>query len=260
MSSLSIRLFGRFTVQSSNSVLVDLGPPKVQELLAYLLVHRDRAHHREILADVLHSDRSSSKSRKCLRQSLWRLHCALRCSMGSVANNVLVVEPDWVRMNPEAELWIDVKVFEDAFTPASGIPGELLGEESVRNLEHAVRLYAGDLLEGWYHDWCVYERQRLQQMYLAMLDKLMEYCETRQEYESGLLHGARVLRHEPARERTHRRLMRLHYKAGDRTAALRQYERCVAALRTDLEVDPAKRTEALCELIRADEFDGPALR
>ncbi|HUW12830.1 MAG TPA: BTAD domain-containing putative transcriptional regulator [Anaerolineae bacterium] len=260
MRGLRITLFGRMTVHCGEGTVSDLGPPKVQELLAYLLVYRDRPHHREILADALWGDRASSKSRKSLRQSLWRLHCALRCSMGSAADNVLVVEPDWVRLNPEAELWLDVKVLEEAFAAVHGAPGQDLDQESVRSLEHAARLYAGDLLEGCYQDWCAYERERLRLIYLSMLDKLMEYCERRQEYENALLYGVRILRHEPARERTHRRLMRLLYMSGDRTAALRQYERCVAALRTELEVDPARRTEALCERIRADEFDDPALR
>jgi len=46
--------------------------------------------------------------------------------------------------------------------------------------------------------------------------------------------------------------MRLHYMAGDRTAALREYERCVAALEEELGVGPAEHTVALCQQIRMD--------
>ena len=49
-----------------------------------------------------------------------------------------------------------------------------------------------------------------------------------------------------------RALMWLRYLSGDRTGALRQYERCVAALTSDLHVAPSNRTNALCEKIRAD--------
>jgi DNA-binding SARP family transcriptional activator len=121
-------------------------------------------------------------------------------------------------------------------------------------LQNAVDLYRGDLLEGWYQDWCLFERQRLLNMYLAMLDKLMGYCEAHQEYESGILYGMRILRYDQAQERTHRRLMRLHYLTGDRTAALRQYESCVAALKEDFGVGPARRTVALYEQIRSDQI------
>lgn len=96
-------------------------------------------------------------------------------------------------------------------------------------------------------------------MYLVMLDKLMEFCEAQQQYETGLAYGSRILRHDPARERTHRRLMRLHCMSGDRTSALRQYQHCVVALEEELGVRPARPTEALYEQIRADRLDGPTL-
>ena len=38
---------------------------------------------------------------------------------------------------------------------------------------------------------------------------------------------------DPARERTHRRLMRLKYLAGYRAEALRQYDRCAAILQEE---------------------------
>jgi hypothetical protein len=81
----------------------------------------------------------------------------------------------------------------------------------------------------------------------------MDYCEAHLDYETGILYGGRILRVDPAQERTHRRLMRLHYLSGDRTAALRQYQQCECALRENLNVKPARRTVALYEQIRADQ-------
>jgi hypothetical protein len=46
--------------------------------------------------------------------------------------------------------------------------------------------------------------------------------------------------------------MRLHYIAGDRTGALRQFERCRDALREELGIAPGERIRLLCEQIRAD--------
>jgi DNA-binding SARP family transcriptional activator len=100
----------------------------------------------------------------------------------------------------------------------------------------------------------------LQQIYLALLEKQMAYCETHGDYVTGLDCGTCALRYDMAHERIHRRLMRLHYLAGNRTAALRQYERCVAFLRQELDVTPARRTVALYEAIRADQLDWPEPR
>jgi DNA-binding SARP family transcriptional activator len=135
-------------------------------------------------------------------------------------------------------------------------PQQELDATKIKLLHEAAALYQDDLLPGWYQDWCLYERERLQNMYQLMLDKLMGYCEAHQEYETGIIYGQQILRFDRASERTHQRLMRLHYLAGDRTAALRQYERCLTALRDDLDVKPAKATMALCEQIRTDNLDG----
>jgi hypothetical protein len=37
-----------------------------------------------------------------------------------------------------------------------------LNEAQAQLLKDAVNLYCGDLLEGWYQDWCLFERERLQ--------------------------------------------------------------------------------------------------
>src|SRR5262245_57847964 len=128
-------------------------------------------------------------------------------------------------------------------------------ESGAEKLRYATRLYRGDLLEGCYEDWCLYERERLHSMYLIALNKLIEYCESHQKYEEGLDYGARILHYDPACERTHQHIMRLHYLSGNRSAAIRQYQRCVAALRQELGVSPTRCTIRLYEKIRGDQLE-----
>jgi DNA-binding SARP family transcriptional activator len=258
MSILRVALFGKFRVQLGEQVVASLSVRKVQELFCYLLLYRDRPHPREALASLLWGDSSTAQSRKYLRQILWKLQASIDPPSEPINGRLLLLEPDWVQLNPDADLWLDVAVLEQAFALVQGVPGLELDAQRAQLLQAAACLYRGDLLEGWYQDWCLYERERLQSMYLAMLDKLIGYCEAHQDYEAGLGYGTRILRYDRARERTHRRLIRLHYLAGRRTAALRQYEHCVAALDEELGVRPAKRTVALYRQILADQLDGSA--
>lgn len=259
MGTLNIRLFGKLQIQRGDQVLDESITQKARELLAYLLLYDRRMRSREILAALLWDKSATNQSLKYLRQTLWQLQAALESTNRDKAGHLLLVEADWIGLNPQADLWLDVAMFEQAFTRAQGVRGQLLDAQNARTLQDAAQLYRGDLLEGWYQDWCLYERERLQSLYLAMLDKLMGYCEARQEYETGVIYGTQALQYDRARERTHRRLMRLHYWAGNRTAALRQYERCAAALKEELDVAPAKRTMALHEQIQADRLDTPSL-
>jgi DNA-binding SARP family transcriptional activator len=257
MPTLNIQLFGKFCVRRNEQVLDGFDARKVQELFCYLLLHRDHALPRETLASVLWPDTTTAQSKKSLRQALWQLQSALGSQCESTCERALLVEPEWIQLNAKADLWLDVASLEKAFQLVQKVPGQELGAEHVQILQNAVQLYQGPLLEGWYQDWCLYERERLQSMYLAMLDKLMWYCEAQRDYETGLLYGMRIMCYDRARERTHRRLMRLHYLNGDREAALRQYEQCADALNEELGVGPSKPTIALFEQIQADQLEGP---
>ena len=251
MSLLHISLFGRFHVHSGQHTLSGLDAHKVQEMFCYLLLYRDRPHPREALADLLWDENHTDQPNRCLRKALWQLRSALDAQTESLSNQVLLIEPDWVQVNPEADLWLDTAVFNHTFECVRSLESTKLGSEDVAALQRAVGLYQGGLQESWYQDWYLYERERFQHMYLSMLDKLMDYCEAHCSYEAGLSYGTLILQCERARERTHRRLMRLYFQSGDRAAALRQYEHCVHALDEELGVKPAQRTVKLYEQIRA---------
>lgn len=177
MNGLIITLFGRFCVRGAEQSINGLQARRAQELFSYLLLHRDRAYPRETLADLLWDDAEPAKARKYLRQALWQIQTVSDKSAGAEAKDLLSLNADWVQLNSAENLSLDVAIFERAFKACQGTPGTELAEVQQKDLEHAVQLYRGDLLEGWYQDWCVFERERLQNWYLTALDKLVAYCE-----------------------------------------------------------------------------------
>jgi DNA-binding SARP family transcriptional activator len=254
IANLHIQLFGKLHISYNGQELKGFDSRKVQELLCYLLLNRNREHSREVLATLLWGENTSGQSKTYLRKSLWQLQSALESQTETSTGNLLLVEGNWIQLNVKADLWLDVAIFEQAFTPVMGIPGEKLDHDHAQSLRSAVELYRADLLEDCYQNWCLYERQRLQHIYLSMLDKLMGYSEANHEYEAGLRHGMHILQYDRAHEATYRRLMRLLYLAGDRTGALRQFEHCVTALKEELNVPPTERTIALYEQIRTNQL------
>jgi len=75
--ALQFRLLGKFAVYYNHTALDSFNVQKVQELLCYLLVHRDRPHHREVLAELLWNNANTPYSKKYLRKTLWQLQTAL---------------------------------------------------------------------------------------------------------------------------------------------------------------------------------------
>src|SRR5579864_4155995 len=253
MPDLEVHLFGRFSVQSASGTIAGLEGARVQELFAYLLLTR-HAHSREALAELLWGPNAGLQVRKALRQSLWQLQTALGGNL-SGDQKVVLVDADWVSINPAVSIWLDLDVFERAARGVHGVAGSSLSTEQVAASRDAVNLYGDGLLAGCYQEWCLCERERLQQTYIVMLDKLMSYAEATQAFEDGLEYGERILRCDRARERTHRRMMRLYLLSGDRTAALHQYHRCEAALKGELDVQPALQTRRMYEDLRLDRLE-----
>ena len=249
----SFLLFGRFQARRAMGEWIQLDGRKMQEILSYLLLFRQRPHQREVLAGTLWGSSSRPRSRKNLRQSLWQLQDnrhALDVS-GPDETPLLLVGKEWIQVN-ETGIWLDVAEVESAFERVRQTPGERLSVEEAASVSKAVDLYRGELLEGWQEEWCVFERERLRAINLTMLEKLLGYCEATGRFEEGLSYGERLLRHDRAHERAHWRMMRLSYLSGDRTGALRQFERCRSALEEELGVAPGRLTRMLYDQIRAD--------
>lgn len=249
---MEVCLFGRFTISISGSAVQGLEGSKIQELLAYLLVSGEAHHTREALATLLWGEYPTAQARKYLRQALWHIQQAFEEPALSPFALRLQIDPEWVQLIQEASAQVDVKIFERGHALTQNCPGREFDSVQLLAAQRAVEVYRGPLLRGCFQEWCLYERERLESIYLELLDKLMDYSEQHQRYDEAIAYGAAVLRQDRARERTHRRLMRLYYLAGDRTAALRQFQRCVAALVEELGVEPAARTLDLYRQIRDD--------
>jgi DNA-binding SARP family transcriptional activator len=248
VASLTARLFGRFEADLGARDRERIGS-RAQELLSFLLLRRDRAFKREALAGMLWGDCPAETSRKHLRQALWQVQVALGTACDQ---RITTVDEDWVGLNPGLEIWSDVDEFQRVAKLVGGLRGSAMSARLTEQVRHAVELYRGDLLEGWYQEWCLADRERLQSLLLQLMDKLMGYAEAHREIELGLYYGERILAYDRAREQTHRQMMTLHHLSGNRTDAIRQYRRCVSILAEELGVRPSKTTVDLHDRIRAD--------
>ncbi len=244
-------LFGRFTFQLPCGTTIEkFATIKVFELLTYLLCHPANPHHRDKLSTLLWRDLDESRAKRNLRKTLWQLQQAI-----GQAAPLLDIEPEWVRVCESADLWLDTAQLEAAFALCRNTKGAALTPDQAATVQAALQACCDELLVGCYSDWCILRREQLTFIHLVLLDKMVQYCERNALYSAGIDYGNRILAHDCARERTHRALMRLHYLAGDRSSALRQHQRCVDALQTELGVQPAQRTTRLYATIVADNWE-----
>lgn len=251
MEQMTIHLFGKFQLRVADQEVEDVGSAKAQELLCYLLLHGEKFHHREAVANILWRKTSATRSKQYLRRALWQLQNVLAGWQASSDHPLILVDDDWIKVNLHANVWVDALQFREICLRHCETPGQNLDQVSAGQMQEAVQLCHSQLLDGWYQDWCLLERERFRRLFLRALDKLMLFCEMNGAYETGVEYGVRILRHDPAREHTHRRLMRLYYLSGNRVDALRQYDRCAAILAKELAIEPMHTTRKLREQIQA---------
>jgi DNA-binding SARP family transcriptional activator len=245
MGVLRISLFGTVRIAHDDWSSEVKIMPKAQALLAYLLLQGARLHKRERLVGLFWGDYSQERARNCLSTALWRLRCALE-PKEIVPGTYLVTTPTGeVGFNWESDHWLDVTAFEGQVAPVLARPPHATSTADIQTLERALRLYTGDLLEGFYDDWAVREQERLRSLYLDCLEHLMRVYQHRGLYEESLAYGRQILEYEPLHEAIHREMMRIYLDSGQRALALRQYQNCCEVLSRELRVDPMEETRAL---------------
>lgn len=240
MSALRVYMFGRFEVYAGPRPVGTAKPPATGGLC--VPVAPPRPALAAGLADAIWGEGEPEQLREALRRSLWKL----QNGVGLQAGVLLAMDAEFVEVGPREQLWLDLAEFEAARRAAMGRTGVALDDATAERLRAAAPLYRGDLLEGWYVDWCLAERERLRDLLFEILNKLCAWCAAHGRYAEGLAYGHAALQHDSAHERSHRHIMWLHHLAGDRCAAIRQYHRCVQVLR-DQGGAPSARTVACGE-------------
>jgi len=256
--TLDIQLLGGFRLDYADQSVDGIDTPRLQSLLAYLLLHRETPQSRHRLAFLFWPDSPESQALTNLRNLLYRLRQQL-----PDADRFLSVDHNTLQWRTEAPFDLDVARFEQALErpdeglgagPAGAGPGSVSARQA---LEEAVDTYAGDLLPSCYDDWIVADRQRLAQAFRRALERLVQQTEAQQDYSAGILYAQRLQRHDPLEEGPYRHLMRLRALTGDRAGALRAYHRCETVLERELGVEPSPSTREIYERLLALE-DGSA--
>ena len=249
MTSLRISLLGVVRVNHQGLPGENSMGRAVKALLGYLTLFRQRFHAREVLAGLFWGDSSEKRARSCLSTTLWRLRKILEPDHVSAGTYLVTTSTGEIGFNSESDHWLDVAAFENRVNHVLAKPYESLESVEAEQLEKALSLHKGELLEEFYDEWALRERERLRSLYLSGQIQLMNYYRYHSAYEQGLTCARNILNFDPLREEIHREMMRIYCKCGQRTQALKQYETCIKILDAELGVPPMEETRILYDQI-----------
>jgi ABC-type oligopeptide transport system substrate-binding subunit/DNA-binding SARP family transcriptional activator len=235
--ALHLSLLGSLDICYEGQPLTKPPTLKSQSLLAYLAIHRQRPQTRERLAGLFWGERPERRARRSLTTAMWHIR---RCLPDE---SLLLSDAQSVQFDPQADLWVDVDEFE-----------RLLSSPDSSSLRSAVELYRGDFMDGYYDDWVLDERYRLETLYTDALARLMTCLEAEADHGSALNIAQRLLDLDPLREDAHRLIMRACCRLGRRNAAFEGYRRCQEIVARELNAEPMAETTALYQAILNGEY------
>lgn len=239
MSTLQIQLLRDFQISYQGKPLSGFESPRLRSLLAYLLLHRDAPQSRKHLAFLLWQDSPEAQAHGSLRSLFLRLRKVL-----PEAGRFIAADTHTLQWRADAPFTLDVDDFEKVAAQTA----------SRAALEKAVNLYRGELLPACYDEWLLPERERLRELYVDSLARLVGLSEEAQEYQTAIGYTRRLLHADPVGEEAYRKLMQLYARTGDRANVVRVYQTCVAVMKRELDAEPGLSTRQLFEQLRDAEL------
>ena len=235
---LRVKLLGLLHITDENGTASEIMRwQKGCALLAYLIV-TSQPQRREHLADLLWNAPSTTQSLQNLRKLLSRL----RKWMPGL---------DVTRQQVAYDLTTAVAI--DYLTLS-----EALNSGSVAQIEVGLRLYGGDLLQGFYLDdaprfneWLLLEREGLRQRVTAAYRQICITHSEQSAWAQGIAAAQAWLALDELDEEALRHLLQFLAASGQIEVALQQYESSRRRLWNDLAVEPAPQTVQLAQRLQA---------
>lgn len=216
---LELRLFGCFDLRVEGRS-VEMGR-REQKLVAFLALRGRRS--RAYVAGMLWPDTSESRAMTSLRTAVLRSRRAVPGVLETGRTNLALAADLDVDVDRLLRCAADIERAAGCGDAADALP----------------TLASADLLPGWYDDWVLFEKQRLQHLRIRALESLAKQQLGLGQVDLALLAAQEAVALEPLRESAHALLLRAHLRAGNRAAAVRAYEDYRQQLRHELGIGPS---------------------
>lgn len=240
LPDLYITCFGHFEVRQLDRVIPLCQNRSGQTILRYLIVQPKYCASRDTLMDVLWPEDPPEIARRKLQIAVSALRCSLNngnsCDPGG---GYILYKDQFYLLNPEARIHTDVDEFLSLWQAGRSASKT----EAIGLFEKACRMYTDTfMIDDIYADWSSAKREKLSQMYMSMCHTMAGYYLESRRYEDAVKWTSEILKEDRCDEEAHRQLMRIYSVQGQRSEALRQFQRCKRILAEELGVTPSLET------------------
>jgi DNA-binding SARP family transcriptional activator len=238
-ATLAIHLLGEFRVLVRGHEVSDAQWSRRQARLLIKLLALEPRHqlHREQVIAAIWPELDAESGAANLHKIIHLARHALEPKLRSGADSQFIVTSrQQVQLCADGGVWIDAEEF-------ARLAERALHSSAASDYEAALADYRGDLLdEDRYAEWAADRRDALRRLYEQLLMRLGRIYGGQFDHERAIKQFETLVATAAAHEEAHRELMTLYAQTGRRSEALRQFQRCCAAVRAELDTQPEEAT------------------
>lgn len=237
-----LSLLGSFSLSDPAGQAVEVTSRKNRLLLAMLALAPGRSISRDTLAGVLWSESGEDQAKSSLRQALAVLRKDLKGQDGAFfagLDSTIALHHDRIAIDT------------DFFLRDAGL-------HTREQLERAIGLWRGPFLadvtapEPGLEQWLSEQREHFGSRHIAAMDRLVPLLDGAARIDLA----RRLVQADSLREESHRQLMEAYSLAGERSQALRHYDKVRKLLKEELGVAPSPEIEELRKRLAANGNNG----
>ena len=212
-----IHCFGTFQVTGRSGKPVKWQTKKVEELFAYLLLHRGKRLDKWELGEVLWQDEEDKKITTNLHTTLFRLRKTL-IEEGIDVSIASVKGGNSGYSLTLGQIPCDLDLFA-----ASPLHQEKITAANIAGAERVLGLYRGELFSDLEYYWCIAERERMKTQYMLTAERVVEFYTKNNEHYKAVSLIQQILKTDPYDEKAHCMMMKAYVGLKDKNALAKHY-------------------------------------
>jgi len=252
--TLKVKTLGQFKVKRGRKVVKDSDwkRKKARTLFQIFLTYQNELIPKERLAEMISPKKDQKSAIRDFKVALNALNNVLEPNREARATPYFINKKgSRYGLNPTATYKVDINQFEELIKKGTKQAEQEKEKLAIKSLSQAVQLYKGVYLPNClYQDWTREVREKYKQLFIQGVELLAELYFELEKYQKTVEMAEKLIAEESSIEEAYQLMMKAYDEMGQRSQALRTYQRCADNLEQELGVIPTQKTIELYKDIK----------
>ena len=243
---INVSFFGNFEMKFRGELIPDeKWLRKIRKLIfGYIILNRKRNLTKEDITEMFYSDSTSENAENIFYQLMSNVRGIFKndykFGKKTFSNSFISYEDKIIQLNPFYFYYVDSEEFENIYKKISGFG--INESEKIYLIEKAVEIYKGDFLAGFYQTWCDELRDKYKDMYLEMLENIIDIFKEKQNYQKVIYYADKLVKADSLNEEAYLLLIKSNLKLYNNSSARSIAKQMIKIFKKELGEEPSKET------------------